>query len=221
MSNWDILWDERAQFWNGFLSTLEIFGLSIVGAFLIGCGLLYLLEGSRKRLTMPLRIFIDGMRMLPFLILAYLLYYGLPSVGIRLDAWWSGVGALAVYHGAYFAEIFRGNRLTFPPGQIEAAEAHGFIKGKMFFRLLLPQIIMQTRPLLGNQLIYALKDTAFLVIITVSELTAAANSLSSTYFIPTEAFIVVIGFYWAISVTMEIIIKQCGRFSAKRGFDNV
>jgi len=221
MSNWEILWDERAQFWSGFLSTLEIFGLSIVGAFLIGCGLLYLLEGSRKRLTMPLRIFIDVMRMLPFLILAYLLYYGLPSVGIRLDAWWSGVGALAVYHGAYFAEIFRGNRLTFPPGQIEAAKAHGFTKSKMFFRLILPQVIMQTRPLLGNQLIYALKDTAFLVIITVSELTAAANSLSSTYFIPTEAFIVVIGFYWAISVTMEIIIKQCGRFSAKRGFDNV
>lgn len=221
MSNWEILWDERAQFWSGFLSTLEIFGLSIVGAFLIGCGLLYLLEGSRNRLTMPLRIFIDVMRMLPFLILAYLLYYGLPSVGIRLDAWWSGVGALAVYHGAYFAEIFRGNRLTFPPGQIEAAKAHGFTKSKMFFRLILPQVIMQTRPLLGNQLIYALKDTAFLVIITVSELTAAANSLSSTYFIPTEAFIVVIGFYWAISVTMEIIIKQCGRFSAKRGFDNV
>ncbi|MCK0715173.1 amino acid ABC transporter permease [Chromohalobacter sarecensis] len=221
MSNWEILWDERAQFWSGFLSTLEIFGLSIVGAFVIGCGLLYLLEGSRKRLTMPLRIFIDGMRMLPFLILAYLLYYGLPSVGIRLDAWGAGVGALAVYHGCYFAEIFRGNRLTFPPGQIEAAQAHGFTKGKLFFRLLLPQIIMQTRPLLGNQLIYALKDTAFLVIITVGELTAAANSLSSTYFIPTEAFIVVIGFYWAISVTMEIIIKQCGRFSAKRGFDNV
>ncbi|MCI0509832.1 amino acid ABC transporter membrane protein 2 (PAAT family) [Chromohalobacter marismortui] len=221
MSNWEILWQARDEFLIGFWRTLEIFGLSIAGAFLIGCGLLYLLEGSRKRLTMPLRIFIDAMRMLPFLILVYLLYYGLPSVGIRLDAWWTGVGALAVYHGTYFAEIFRSNRLTFPPGQIEAAKAHGFTKSKMFFRLILPQVIMQTRPLLGNQLIYALKDTAFLVIITVRELTAVANSLSSTYFIPTEAFIVVIGFYWALSVAMEIIIKQCGRFSAKRGFDNV
>lgn len=221
MSNWDILWDARGEFLVGFWRTLEIFGLSITGAFLIGCGFLYLLEGSRNRLNMPLRIFIDAMRMLPFLVLAYLLYYGLPSFGIRLNAWWAGVGALAVYHGCYFAEIFRGCRLTFPPGQIEAAQAHGFTKGKMFFRLLLPQIIMQTRPLMGNQLIYALKDTAFLVIITVRELTAAANSLSSTYFIPTEAFIVVIGFYWALSVAMEVIIKQCGRFGAKRGFDNV
>lgn len=221
MTNWQILWSARDQFWSGFFSTMEIFGLSISAAFLIGCAMLYLLEGSRPRLTVPLRVFIDGMRMLPFLVLAYVLYYGLPSFGIRLDAWWSGVGALAVYHGCYFAEIFRGSRLTFPPGQVEAAKAHGFTKGKMFFRLILPQIVMQTRPLLGNQLIYALKDTAFLVIITVRELTAAANSLSSTYFIPTEAFIVVIGFYWAISVVMEIIIKQCGRFSAKRGFDSV
>ncbi|KAA0019766.1 amino acid ABC transporter permease [Salinicola corii] len=221
MSNWEILWSARDQFWRGFFSTMEIFGLSISAAFAIGCGMLYLLEGSRPRLTVPLRVFIDGMRMLPFLILAYLLYYGLPAFDVRLDAWWSGVGALAVYHGCYFAEIFRGARLTFPPGQVEAAKAHGFTKGKMFFRLILPQIVMQTRPLLGNQLIYALKDTAFLVIITVQELTAAANSLSGTYFIPTEAFIVVIGFYWVVSVVMEIIIKQCGRFSAKRGFDNV
>ncbi|WP_251977777.1 amino acid ABC transporter permease [Salinicola avicenniae] len=220
MSNWEILWSARDQFWVGFLRTMEIFGLSISVAFVIGCALLYLLEGSRPRLTVPLRVFIDGMRMLPFLILAYLLYYGLPSFGIRLDAWWAGVGALAVYHGCYIGEIFRGSRITFPPGQVEAAKAHGFTKGKMFFRLILPQIVMQTRPLLGNQLIYALKDTAFLVIITVRELTAAANSLSGTYFIPTEAFIVVIGFYWAVSVVMEVIIKQCGRFSAKRGFDN-
>ena len=91
----------------------------------------------------------------------------------------------------------------------------------MFLRLILPQIIMRARPLIGNQLIYALKDTAFLVIITVRELTAAANSLSGTYFIPTEAFVVVIGCYWLVSMSMELIIKQCGRFSAKRGFDNV
>lgn len=220
MNNWQILWQARDQFWSGFLSTMTIFGVSISAAFVIGCVMLYLLEGSRSRTTILLRIFIDGMRMLPFLILAYLLYYGLPSLGIRLNAWWSGVGALAVYHGCYFAEIFRGTRLTFPPGQVEAAKAHGFTKGKMFLRLILPQIIMQTRPLLGNQLIYALKDTAFLVIITVQELTAAANSLSGTYFIPTEAFIVVIGCYWAVSIVMEVIIKQCGRFSTKRGFDN-
>ena len=84
----------------------------------------------------------------------------------------------------------------------------------------MPQLILKTRGLLGNQLIILLKDTAFLVIITVRELTAAASSLSSTYFIPMEAFIVVIGFYWLISIGLELFIKMIGRFGAKRGFEN-
>lgn len=221
MTNWEILWSAREQLLDGFLSTLSIFSLSVVCAFLISCVVLYLLEGSRPRLTVPIRIGIDVMRMLPFLILVYLLYYGLPSAGIRLDAWWAGVGALAVYHGAYFSEILRGSRLTFPPGQVEAAVAQGFSRHKLYLRIVLPQLIMRTRPLLGNQLVIALKDTAFLVIITVQELTAAANSLSGTYFIPTEAFLVVIGFYWAVSIVMDLSIKACGSFGAKRGFDNV
>ncbi|WP_249977335.1 amino acid ABC transporter permease [Vreelandella olivaria] len=220
MSNWEILWDSRGVFLNGFYTTLQLFGMSAVLAFLAGCGIVFLLEGSRPRLRVPLRIFIDGMRMLPFLILAYLLYYGLPSTGIRLSAWQAGMIALVSYHGAYFAEILRGCRLTLPAGQVEAAIAQGFSMPGMYLRIVLPQLVLSARALIGNQLIILLKDTAFLVIITVRELTAAANSLSSTYFIPMEAFIVVIGFYWLISIGLEQGIKIIGRFGAKRGFNN-
>ncbi|KPQ24400.1 MAG: hypothetical protein HLUCCA13_09095 [Halomonas sp. HL-48] len=220
MSNWEILWSSRDVFLQGFYNTLQLFGISAVLAFLLGSVMVFLLEGSRPRLKIPLRIFIDGMRMLPFLILAYLLYYGLPSVGIRMSAWYAGLTALVLYHGAYFAEILRGCRTTFPLGQVEAATAQGFSLPTMFLRIIWPQLILKTRGLMGNQLIILLKDTAFLVIITVRELTAAANSLSSTYFIPMEAFIVVIGFYWLISIGLEQFIKLIGRYGAKRGFEN-
>jgi len=211
MTNWEILWSSRDVFIEGFFRTLQLFGISALLAFLVGTLVVYLLEGSRPRLKVPLRIFIDGMRMLPFLILAYLLYYGLPSAGVRMSAWTAGIIALVMYHGAYFAEILRGCRSTF---------AKGLSKSSMFLRIILPQLILQTRGLMGNQLIILLKDTAFLVIITVRELTAAANSLSSTYFIPMEAFIVVIGFYWLISLGLELFIKCIGRYGAKRGFEN-
>jgi len=220
MTNWEILWSSRDVFIEGFFRTLQLFGISALLAFLVGTLVVYLLEGSRPRLKVPLRIFIDGMRMLPFLILAYLLYYGLPSAGVRMSAWTAGIIALVMYHGAYFAEILRGCRSTFAKGQVEAAVAQGFSKSSMFLRIILPQLILQTRGLMGNQLIILLKDTAFLVIITVRELTAAANSLSSTYFIPMEAFIVVIGFYWLISLGLELFIKCIGRYGAKRGFEN-
>ena len=218
MSNWEILWSSRDVFWQGFGNTVSIFSISAVLAFLLGCLLLFVME--EDRIKTPLRILIDAMRMLPFLILAYLLYYGLPSMGIRMSAWSAGIAALVVYHGAYFAEILRGSRVTLAGGQEEAAIAQGFARHTLFLRIILPQLVLRTRGVMGNQLIILLKDTAFLVIITVRELTGAANSLSSTYFIPMEAFIVVIGFYWLISLALEQSIRLIGRAGEKRGFNN-
>lgn len=220
MSNWEILWASREVFWQGFINTLIIFSLSAVLAFILGCFLLLLIEGKKSRARVPVSIFIDTMRMLPFLILAYLLYYGLPTIDIRLTAWQAGIFALVIYHGAYFAEILRGSRVTLSNGQQEACQAIGLSKIKMFFRIIMPQLILRTRGVLGNQLIILLKDSAFLIIITVQELTASANILSSTYFIPMEAFIVVIGFYWMISLALEQLIRALGRFGEKRGFNN-
>ena len=220
MTEWIILWEARALFWRGLLATLGLFGLSVTCAFILGCLLLFGLEAG-DRLSRSLRLGINLMRTLPFLILAYLLYYGLPSLGLRLSAWTAGLLALVVYHAAYFAEILRGARLVMPAGYIEAALAHGFTPVPLFLRITLPQLVIKTRPLLGNQLIIALKDTAYLTIITVQELTAAANSVQSTYFIPTQAFVVVIVLYWLISICLELLLKRAGRFGAKRGFDYV
>jgi len=220
MTDWQILWAERGVFVDGFLNTLQLFGLGTVLGFLLGCLVVFGLEGAKAPLRIALRVFIDAMRLLPFLVLAYLFYYGLPSLGIRLSSWEAGVSALVLYHGAYFAEIMRGARVTLPPGQVEAAVAQGFSMPKMFLRLILPQLVLKSRGVMGNQLIILLKDTAFLVIITVRELTAAANGLSGTYFIPMQAFIVVIGFYWIISIALEQAVNWMGRSGAKRGFKN-
>jgi polar amino acid transport system permease protein len=219
MSEWSIIWEARAAFSNGVLNTLILFGLSVLAAFAIGCFAVYLLE-ARNLLSGAVRWAINLMRMLPFLMLAYLLYYGLPSLGFRPSAWGAGLVALAIYHAAYFAEILRGARIVLPAGQIEAAKAHGFCPLRLYWRIILPQLVIRSRPLLGNQLIYALKDTAFLTIITVQELTAAANSVQATYFIPTEAFVVVIVLYWLISICLELALKWAARFGAKRGFEH-
>ena len=220
MTEWSILWEAREAFLNGLIATLGLFGLSIVCAFVLGCLLVFHLEEGNG-VSKGLRLLINLMRTLPFLILAYLLYYGLPQLGLRMSAWTSGLLALIVYHAAYFAEILRGSRLVMPEGYVEAAKAHGFTPLRLYLRIVLPLLVIKTRPLLGNQLIIALKDTAFLTIITVQELTAAANSVQSTYFIPTQAFVVVIVLYWLISICLELALKRAAQFGAKRGFDYV
>lgn len=219
MSEWEILWQSRDIFLKGLLNTVTLFVLSFLGAFVIGCLANYWLErGWIARLLA--KTFINLMRTVPFLVLVYLIYYGLPQLGLRVDAWVAGVVGLAIYHGAYFAEILRGSRLTLPLGQVEAARAHGFCPWGMYVHLILPQLLLRSRPLIGNQMVYALKDTAFLSIITVQELTAAANTVQAGYFIPTKAFIVTIVFYIVLSMLMDLGLKWVGKRGIQRGFEH-
>ncbi|RAI64857.1 amino acid ABC transporter permease [Pseudomonas fluorescens] len=219
MSEWEILWQSRDIFFKGLLSTITLFLLSFLGSFVIGCLANYWLEhGWLQRLLA--KSYMNLMRTVPFLVLVYLIYYGLPQLGLRVDAWVAGVVGLAVYHGAYFAEILRGSRLTLPLGQVEAARAHGFRPWGMYLHLILPQLLLRSRPLIGNQMVYALKDTAFLSIITVQELTAAANTVQAGYFIPTKAFIVTIVFYIVLSMLMDLGLKWVGKRGIQRGFEH-
>ncbi len=180
----------------------------------------FLSEYQKKVINRIIIGFVSLMRAIPFLILAYLLYYGLPQLGISMEPWTAGLLALIIYHGAYFFEILRSQRRVFSGGYIEAAIAQGFSRYAIFRRIILPNIVSSALPLIGNQLIICLKDTAFLSIITVQEITAAANSVQATYFIPFNAFIVAIGLYWAISILLELLIKRLTAWGAKRGMSH-
>ncbi len=216
MDPWAILWSQRAGLLDGFQNTLWLFAGSAVGAALLGA---IMATGLRRAgpAGWLVRAFVDAMRMLPFLLFAYLLYYGLPAVGLRLSAWTVGFAGLIAYHAAYVAEILRGAWAVLPVGQIEAARACGYTRFAMYREIILPQLVLQSGPLLGNQAIILLKDTAFLSIITVRELTAAASSIQSTYFIPYQALLVAIGFYWAVSLLIELATAGVRRRALNRG----
>ena len=221
MEEWTIIWQQRELFASGFVTTLYLFISSSILSFAIGIGLLYCLENSGIGLKRTINSVIGMMRTLPFLILAYLLYYGLPQVGIRFSAVTAGIIALSVYHGAYFCEIFRGVRKGLESGYIEAAHAYGFSKLKTFTRVITPNVLFKSVPLITNQLIICLKDTAFLSIITVAEITAAANSIQSSYFIPLNAFVVAIALYWAVSIALEVATKRIQNNVEQRGLSHV
>ena len=221
MNQWAIIWAEHDNFIAGLLATLELFIIAAVCGRFIGTLLCYFTEYQKRVLNNLIMGFVNLMRAVPFLILAYLLYYGLPELGISLEAWTAGLLALIIYHGAYFFEILRSQRRVFSNGYIEAAVVQGFSRYTIFRRIVLPNIFSSALPLLGNQLIICLKDTAFLSIITVQEITAAANSVQATYFIPFNAFIVAIALYWAISIVLELLVKRLTIYSAKRGMSHV
>src|SRR5260370_34889774 len=121
-----------------------------------------------------LRGFVAGMRSVPFLLFAYIVYYGLPSFGIRLANWTSGLAALTIYNAAYMAEILRGAWAAQPREPIEAGVAFGFSHIGLFRRIVLPPLLLAAGPVIGNQMIQIVKDSAFLTIIALPELTQTA-----------------------------------------------
>lgn len=217
LNDWLMVWLHIDRVALGFGVTVLFFAVATVSAFVGGCILVYLMEGKPNFLKGSLRTTLDLLRTLPFLIVLYLLYYGLPQLGIRLSAWTAGIIALSVYHASYYAEILRGARATLSQGQVDSAKAHGFTSFSMYYRILLPQMVLRSGPLFGNQLVGCIKDTAFLSIITIFELTAAANDLQAVYFIPMPAFIVVIALYWCISLVVEKSLRSFGRYAKHRG----
>jgi len=217
MNGLTIIWDNLGTFGAGLENTLILFSVSSISAFLCACFIAFLLEGQDNLARRAIRWFLDLMRMSPFLIYLYLLYYGLPNLGIRLDVWSAGFIALITYHATYFAEILRAARVSLPAGQAEAAYAHGFINSRMYWRILLPQMVLRSGPLFGNQLVCCLKDTAFLSVITLLDLTAAASAVQAKYFVPLPSFVFVIALYWGITLIVEALLRRLGRQAQKRG----
>lgn len=220
MEDWITIWEARSIFISGFATTLEIFLYSSFIALIIGLCLLYFLENSNKYCQKAIMFFVNGMRTIPFLIFAYLLYYGLPQFGIILDGFTAGLIGLSLYHGAYFCEIFLSRRRVMANGLIEAALAHGFKKKTLFIRMILPQTVMNSLPLIGNQLINCLKDSAFLSILTVEEITFAANNVQAIHYIPIKSFACAIILYWAITLTIELVMNKLIKIGNQKGFNH-
>ena len=138
------------------------------------------------------------MRCVPFLMLAYIVYYGLPSLAAISTISPPGSPRIMIYNSAYMGEILRGAWTRLPPDYTQAARAFGFHGFTLYRRIILPPIFFAAAPVIGNQIIQVIKDTAFLMIIAVPELTLAASSIQSTYFVPFAAFCAAMLLYWML-----------------------
>lgn len=216
MSGFEVVWQERELFLYGLVNTVSLVGLAtLVGLPLGALGAIGLVEGPAPIRRVG-RALVDLMRCVPFLLLAYVVYYGLPEAGLRLDAWWAGLAALTVYGAAYFAEIFRSAWINLPGEGLEAARAYGFTGAAYYRRIVFPQIAYACAPIVGSQVIVMLKDSALLMIITVPEVSFAANYVNANNFKPFAPFVVAIGIYWMLSLIVEAGVRGIGAQARKR-----
>ncbi len=206
-----VVWESRDVFLWGAANTLSL---------VLGCLLLSIPIGILGAVVLteapdPLRrLFaeaVDLLRCVPFLLLAYVVYYGLPELGLRLDPWWAGLMSLTVYTTAYLAEIFRAAFRAVAPDNIEAAHAFGLSRSLIYRRIILPQVAITAAPVIGNQVITTIRDSALLMIITVQELTFAANFVSANHFTPFAPFAAAVGLYLLMSCVVEAGVRRMER----------
>lgn len=150
-----------------------------------------------------LQAYIEIIRGTPFLVQLFVLYYGGPLVGLRLDALPAGLLGLTIYGSPYFAEIFRSAFKAVPHGQVEAARAIGLTEPTIVRRILLPVGLVSALPALVNFSIILTKETVILSIITVPELMYQTQRMSTETFRYLEANFALALFFWIFVETIS------------------
>ncbi|QZY51197.1 amino acid ABC transporter permease [Leucobacter tenebrionis] len=159
--------------------TLAAFGAAAVGSVILGFVLAIGRLSDHRWVRGPFMGVTEICRAVPVLVMMMLLYYGLPSVGVRMEPYWAVVIALIVYNGSVLAEALRAGIEALPRGQKEAGYAIGLRKSGVMRLILLPQAVRSMLPVIVAQLVVTMKDTALGFIITYPELLYLAKQFSS------------------------------------------
>lgn len=149
--------------------------------------------------------YISVIRGTPLLVQIYVVYYGLPQVGISLDPIPSGILALSINAGAYLSESFRAAIESVDKGQMEASYSIGMTYYQALMRIILPQCIRTALPTVGNTYIGLLKDTSLVSVITVTELLQSASLIIARTFQPLTLYLEVGFIYWVLSTGFSVI----------------
>ena len=150
-------------------------------------------------------------RGLPLLMQIYIIYLGLPQVGVIISAVPAGILALSLCYGAYMTEIFRAGIQSIPRGQWDGATALGLCPSQTLMLVVLPQAMRVIIPPTGNQFIAMLKDSSLVSVLGVWELMYLARTLGQTEFRHIEMLITASMIYWALSIGLELVQARIER----------
>jgi cystine transport system permease protein len=192
-------------------------------SFIIGVAAAFIVAIVRVLEIKPLsgiaRFYVWIIRGTPLLVQLFIIFYGLPSIGITLDAFISAVIGFSLSVGAYSSEIIRAAILSVPKGQWEAAHALGMSKAQTLKHVILPQAVRVAIPPLSNSFISLVKDTSLAAAITVTEMFQVAQQITARTYEPlwlyTEAAAIYLLFCSGLTVLQSRLESRFGRHLAR------
>jgi L-cystine transport system permease protein len=217
--NWDLVWGSLGPILIGAITgtiplALASFFLGLLLALLIA-----LMRLSRNPvLATVARIYISVIRGTPLLVQLFVIFYGLPSVGITISPWPSAIIAFSLNVGGYAAEVIRAAILSVPKGQWEAGHTIGMSRRQSLVRIILPQAARVSVPPLSNTFISLVKDTSLASLILVTELFRQAQQVAAFSQEFMVLYLEAAVIYWIICLVLasgqNVLEKRLDRYVA-------
>lgn len=218
-STWQVVQDTAGPMLLGALKvTLPLTAISFVAGLVIALGVALARLSPSRLLRWPARFYISLIRGTPLLVQLFIIFYGLPELGVTLGGFTSACLALSLNVGGYAAEVIRAAILSVPRGQVEAATTIGMERWQAMRRIVLPQAARIAVPPLSNTLVSLVKDTSLVSVVLVTELfreAQVAAQISTEYL---ALFALAALYYWVICLALTLgqgrLEKRLGRFVA-------
>lgn len=224
IANWSEAWDLIFRAFPPMLEgaikyTIPLTLVSFLLGLIIALVTAVMRLSSLKFLRAPAVVYVSAIRGTPLLVQLFIVFYGLPTLGLTIDPLPSAVIAFSLNVGAYASEIIRASILSIPKGQWEAGYTVGMTYFTTLKRIILPQATRVSIPPLSNTFISLVKDTSLASLILVTELFRKAQEIAATTYQFMILYVEAAVLYWVIcsllSIVQEMMERRLDRYVAK------
>jgi cystine transport system permease protein len=207
----DLLRDSAPVMLRGAGYTLLLAVAAMLGGLVLGLPAALMRVSPWAPLRWPAALYVSAFRGTPLLVQLFVVYYGLPSVGVEFTPVTAGVLTLSLNAGAYLSESLRGAINAVAQGQWRAAFSLGLGYGHTLRYVVLPQALRVAVPSMSNTLISLIKDTSLVSVITMTELMLVTKELISVTFRPLPLYVAAAIIYWVLSLFFEGLQRRAER----------
>jgi polar amino acid transport system permease protein len=209
--NWAGVWDYRQKFVQGWLATVGLSLAALAASIAIGGVAAFMLRSRQPLVEAAARIYVELIRGTPLLAQLLIGFYVVASaVGLE-NRYVVGVAVLALFSGAYMAEIIRGGLDAIPKAQLDSARAIGLTPTQTLRLVVLPQAVRIVLPAVAGQLVSLIKDSSLLSVIAISEFTLAAQEVNSFTYSTLESYLPLAAGYLALTLPLAAVSRWLER----------
>ena len=207
--NFSYIWRHFDRLIYGLALSLELALVSIGIGMIIGLLLALVYVESGKTIRFFVASYVELIRNSPLLLLVYLIFYGIPSIGwFQYSATTSFIATLSIYSGAYLVEVFRSGLASVPEGLIDAGKAIGMKPWQRLISIRIPTMFRIILPALSNTYISLFKDTSIASVIAVPELMYGAQWINFNTFRIIEVYAVITPMYLVTGYLILLSLRQ-------------